>query len=134
VSGDVTAAIERLQRAHEFVGGNCSCGLAWHLCPIASDLDALLAEVERLRAEPDNEAVSRTVQMLREENARLRVERDLLVNMVQASDAEREALVAARGQHPTCDVHDEDGPITCGWKSAVRDMDRVLSPGSEASQ
>jgi len=33
-------------------------------------------------------------------------------------------------QHPTCDVHDDDA-ITCGWKTAVRDIQIALGDGNE---
>ena len=29
---------------------------------------------------------------------------------------------AALANHPRCDRHDDDDPVTCGWKSAVLDM------------
>ena len=34
----------------------------------------------------------------------------------------REAL----SNHPRCDVHPEDDPVSCGWKRAVLDVQNVL--------
>ena len=39
-----------------------------------------------------------------------------------AIDRVREAL----NRHPTCDVHPDDDPITCGWKRAVADVTHAL--------
>lgn len=35
-------------------------------------------------------------------------------------------IKAARSNHPECDKHDENDPVTCGWKRAVQDIDKVL--------
>jgi hypothetical protein len=37
-----------------------------------------------------------------------------------------ERVRAARSNHPECDVHKNDDPVTCGWKRAVQDIDKVL--------
>lgn len=37
-----------------------------------------------------------------------------------------ERIKAALANHPQCDVHDDDDPITCGWKAAVRDITKAL--------
>jgi hypothetical protein len=37
-----------------------------------------------------------------------------------------EEIKAALSGHPECDVHDDDDPITCGWKGAVASIQRVL--------
>jgi hypothetical protein len=54
-----------------------------------------------------------------QENARLEAENAKLV-------ATLEAVRAARSNHPECDVHKEDDPVTCGWKRAVQEIDRAL--------
>ena len=41
-----------------------------------------------------------------------------------------ERVKSARSDHPQCDVHDNDDPISCGWKRAVLDIDRALAPES----
>lgn len=54
--------------------------------------------------------------------------------------AERDAALAreakvreAVARHPKCDRYDDDGPISCGWKSAFRDVVRALdADGKEA--
>jgi hypothetical protein len=30
---------------------------------------------------------------------------------------------------PVCDVHDDDDPVTCGWKSDVLEVRRILEEG-----
>lgn len=34
---------------------------------------------------------------------------------------------AARADHPQCDRHEDDSPVSCGWKSAVLDIDAALA-------
>jgi hypothetical protein len=38
-----------------------------------------------------------------------------------------ERIREARGNHPECEKHPEDNTITCGWKRAVQDIDKVLA-------
>ena len=45
------------------------------------------------------------------------------------ADAPTTALDKVRGalaEHPHCDRHDDDDPVTCGWKSAVLDVQAAL--------
>lgn len=43
----------------------------------------------------------------------------------QAGAAELRIRKALNG-HPTCDVHPDDDPITCGWKRVVADITHAL--------
>ena len=65
------------------------------------------------------------LEVAKEECARL--ERELA-----AALAVIEGVKAARSDHPKCDVHTDDDPISCGWKHAVIDIDRALAPESPA--
>ena len=40
-----------------------------------------------------------------------------------------ERVQAARSNHPECDVHKDDDPVTCGWKMVVQDIDKALAHG-----
>ena len=45
------------------------------------------------------------------------------------ADAPTTALDKVRGalaEHPRCDRHDDDDPVTCGWKLAVEDVQAAL--------
>jgi hypothetical protein len=33
---------------------------------------------------------------------------------------------SALAEHPRCDVHPDDDPVSCGWKRAVADVQRAL--------
>ena len=50
-------------------------------------------------------------------------------NRRKVADAPTTALDkvrAALANHPRCDRHDDDDPVTCGWKSAVLDVQAAL--------
>ena len=50
------------------------------------------------------------------------------------ADAPTTALDKVRGalaEHPHCDRHGADDPVTCGWKLAVLDVQAVLD-GAES--
>ena len=50
------------------------------------------------------------------------------------ADAPTTALDKVRGalaEHPRCDRHDGDDPVTCGWQLAVLDVQAVLD-GAES--
>lgn len=36
-------------------------------------------------------------------------------------------ITEALERHPSCDVYDDDDPITCGWKSVVKDIRWALT-------
>ena len=56
----------------------------------------------------------------------LRFERDEAVALVSA-------VTAALGNHPECDLHDDDDdPITCGWLHAVVEARRALRMAAES--
>lgn len=42
-----------------------------------------------------------------------------------------ERVRTARANHPECDRHSDEGPITCGWKLAVLDIDAALASEPE---
>lgn len=111
--GDVTAAIERLRAPIRTHDGDYH---SWEWIPAPDDVLAVLAEVERLRAEvrhlsvlADSEAIERTHGRLRDENQRLHAEREAL-----HSDETRgrlwDVIFAARDrdgeQAPTGDIVD----------------------------
>lgn len=60
-----------------------------------------------------------------------RLKRDAESRLAQA-----EAVIAkireARGNHPVCDVHPDDEPVSCGWKRAVLDIDAALAYDAES--
>ena len=52
---------------------------------------------------------------------------------IASAQAERDEALAiiagvkeSRSNHPACDVHKDDDPISCGWKRAVVGIDRAL--------
>lgn len=115
------------------------------------DLDALIAVAEtwapsECAASPVGasriieslaEALESTVAELRKERERayraesVRGERALVTVSTLAALSRAEetiaAVRAARANHPECDVHDADDPVTCGWKRAVQDIDAALT-------
>jgi hypothetical protein len=64
-----------------------------------------------------------------QENARLEADNVRLEAEVARLRGNLDAVRLARSNHPECDKHKGDDPITCGWKSAVLDIDRALSNG-----
>ena len=59
-----------------------------------------------------------------------------LVDMVNSLADERDALArtierikAARSNHPVCELYEGDDAVSCGWKSAVLDIDAALNKG-----
>jgi hypothetical protein len=78
---------------------------------------------------------------LADENARLRREsafRGTATKVLGEKLSQAEATIAkvkqARGNHPACDVHPDDDPVTCGWKRAVLDIDAALAHDTEAGK
>lgn len=53
---------------------------------------------------------------------------DSLVDAANRLDAVSEAL----SRHPKCDKYDEDDVVSCGWKSAVRDITWAFTREAEA--
>lgn len=45
-----------------------------------------------------------------------------VMTALRAAANQLEAVHAALVRHPTCDKYDEDDVVSCGWKSAVRDI------------
>lgn len=95
---DVVALIEHLATVHQ--------------------AQAIVIRGERGRAErAEKELLDRELHHFEteEENARLRATLD--------------KIIVARSNHPEipeCDKHPENGPITCGWKAAIIDLDKVI--------
>lgn len=53
---------------------------------------------------------------------------------LRAAADQLEAVHEALARHPKCDKYDEDDVVSCGWKSAVRDITRALNPADPAPQ
>ena len=104
----------------------------------------LLAEVERLRDDlrveglihHQCESVDDEVERLRTDLARMTERAEGAEVAWQDTITERdEALAAiervrvALSNHPRCDRHPDGGPVTCGWKRAVIDVQHALDGG-----
>ena len=46
--------------------------------------------------------------------------------IIDAPTTALDKVRAALANHPRCDRHDDDDPVTCGWKSAVLDVQAAL--------
>lgn len=46
---------------------------------------------------------------------------------LRAAADQLDAVHEALSRHPKCDKYDEDDVVSCGWKSAVRDITWVLN-------
>jgi hypothetical protein len=64
---------------------------------------------------------------LEADNARLEAELAQLKTKVSEQALTIGRIRTARSNHPECDKHKGDDPITCGWKAAVLDIDKALS-------
>lgn len=49
-----------------------------------------------------------------------------LVEQSERLVAALEAVLGELAGHPECDVHPDDDPVTCGWKSAVIGVRRAI--------
>jgi hypothetical protein len=56
---------------------------------------------------------------------------DALSEGLAARDAVIERVVAARGEHPACNLYAIDGPGGCGWKRAVNSIDAAVTAAPE---
>ena len=89
------------------------------------DIRALIEEVGRLTVEHLE---------MRIERDNLRERRDYYRKALMKADCEIEAVKAAVQRHPDvleCSEYGEDEPISCGWKSAYRDVVWALNGGKE---
>jgi hypothetical protein len=50
-----------------------------------------------------------------------------LADALEEQTSTLEAVKAARGNHPACEKHPDE--VSCGWKTAVLDIDAVLAKG-----
>lgn len=64
---------------------------------------------------------------LEADNARLGAELAQLKTKVSEQALTIGRIRTARSNHPECDKHKGDDPITCGWKATVLDIDKALS-------
>lgn len=53
-----------------------------------------------------------------------------LIDRLEAAEAKVERVRTALANHPRCERHPDDDPITCGWKSAVLDVQAALKGDS----
>lgn len=51
---------------------------------------------------------------------------------LRAAADQLEAVQAVLTRHPKCDKYDEDDVVSCGWKSAVRDITWAVSGKADA--
>jgi hypothetical protein len=59
----------------------------------------------------------------------LRRERLNLIFAQAAANVTLARIRMALDDAPVCDVHDDDDPVTCGWKSDVLEVRRILEEG-----
>lgn len=83
------------------------------------------------------EGIERDAENSRVAEARARLQRDVAITDAEMQKDRADQLSArlmavqdalANYPSPICDVHDDDDPITCGWKRAVIDVERALNP------
>ena len=48
---------------------------------------------------------------------------------LEAATTNLDRVREARGNHPKCDRHDDEDAVSCGWKSAVLNIDAALTEG-----
>lgn len=85
-------------------------------------------EQENARLEADNARLEAEVARLRDNLDKERAEHEATLHVGQDYLATLDRVRTARSNHleMECPEHADDDPITCGWKSAVRDIDEAL--------
>ena len=98
------------------------------------DLDAIRARLEQVEADRDRwkHAYDMADPLLTERD-RLAAENTKLSSLLAYTRESRDAYAAALGRvrealagHPRCEKHAGDDPITCGWKTAVLDVQAAI--------
>ena len=51
---------------------------------------------------------------------------DRLADALEVAESKLARIGEAMSGHPKCDVHDDDGPVTCGWKRAYESVQRAM--------
>ena len=52
-----------------------------------------------------------------------------LADALEAATTTLDRVREAWGNHPKCDRHDDEDAVSCGWKSAVLNIDAALTEG-----
>lgn len=112
--------------------------MAEHEVPDDPNLASSIERVEDIHSTAEGEEAFRAemailhymqaVVIRGERDQREYVEREMAARELHHFETEQiiEKIKIARSNHPECDKHDENDPVTCGWKRAVQDIDAAM--------
>lgn len=79
------------------------------------------------RIEPHGPTIERALARVLPAMEALLIERDEARAKCDALQAQVDNVRHARSNHPECDRHPDDDPVSCGWKRVVLDIDAALA-------